>query len=217
MLFLIPALAAVAHGQEEKFEKYNFAITPPEGWESKAGQVTQPGLVAMYMKPGGGVLLFIGVDESSYKEPIVLNDEFVDGFNKGFDESNGGKFLSGKYVEVLGIKSYERQGVIAKNGASLSTFTRVIPVGAKAYALAAMSKEGDAGGLPEVQKCIASFRFLTPPAIPPPAVERPAAYTNEVATGKFPAFAAPAGVVVLLGLVILLISLRNSRRAPPGE
>jgi hypothetical protein len=166
-LLLLFALAVGAQGQEQKFEKDNFAITPPDGWVSNPDQAARSGMLATFTKPGGAELMLVGMYDASGVS-IVLNEQFLKDYNAAFDKSNGGKFLSGDYVEVLGINSYERKGEITRNGATLSTYALLIPVGTKAYVVLVINKEGDAKP-PEVQKCIASFRFLTPSASPTPS------------------------------------------------
>ena len=121
---LLLALICSAGAQEQKFDKYNFAITPPAGWT----QATAPAgseVVAMFVNPGHTATLVIGTADSStvgtIKGPAEMNDDFVREFNKGVDEGSGGKFISGKFVEVRGIKSYERLGELTRKGKTLST------------------------------------------------------------------------------------------------
>jgi hypothetical protein len=96
----------------------------------------------------------------------VLNDRFITGFEQGVENSGGGKRVWGKFIEVLGLNSYERLGNVVPNGKPATLLMRIIPVTGRIYALQGFKFGGDAGDDQEIRQCLATFRFIKPPVVP---------------------------------------------------
>ena len=111
--------------------------------------------------------LLVAVNDDS-GSTIVMNEEFLDGYNKGVSETSGDKFLSGGFVEIQGIKSYERKGEIVRNGVILSTYALMVPVGAAGQ----FSGGGEQGGrrepTPRDPKMLREFPLPHAPRDPAP-------------------------------------------------
>ena len=168
-LAAILALPSAASAQEVTFQQYNFAFTPPAGWQRLPNLPSQPQLVALYANPAKTAQLMVIVNDEG-TSPIVMNDSFVNDFTKGVEDGGGGKVLSGSFVQAAGVKSYQMVGAMSPPGgkAHITTFGVAIPAGKTLYGLQAMRTDGAASDLPELRKSIDSFRFLTAPP-PQPA------------------------------------------------
>ena|ERR1700677_2132853 len=211
-LTILLALIGGAKAQEQIFEKYNFAITPPEGWTLKEDPQLKPGLLATFDKPDKTASFSITVDTNGFA-PAVLDDAFIREFNLEAGETGSGKFLSGTFVNAHGVKCYERKGAGAKTDAPTSTFMQVVSANGILYSLLATRVDGDAGDLPEVRKSIASFRFLKQPITPPPVEKKSAAYNAQYFLGQNAAIIAPVSLVSLVLIVIMVTAfVKNSAR-----
>jgi hypothetical protein len=110
--------------------------------------------------------------DDKHKASGTVDDQFVKGFEQGLESSGVGKRDSGKFIEIAGIKAYERTGHTLVKGKNASTVMQVVPADGKLYSLQAMRLDGDASDDPEIRGVFASFRFLKPPAPPPSAAYR---------------------------------------------
>ena len=111
---------------EREFAAHNCAVTPPEGWELITDLRSQPGLLAAFRKVDKTALFLLNVDEHN-KPSGPIDDRFVSEFEHGVEGSGGRKRLSGSFIEVAGIRAYERIGRVLINGKDVSSIMRVIP------------------------------------------------------------------------------------------
>jgi hypothetical protein len=147
-----------AWSMEQQFAEDNFAITLPDTWHELTNIAPQPTLLAAYSDATGNRRVVLEIIEKKPTGP--LDDRFITGFEKGYQESGGGTPLSGKYIEVDGIKSYELLGSTVLRGKQISTVMRLIPGENQYYNIQALRFDGDASEDPEIQQAIGSFRFL---------------------------------------------------------
>jgi len=198
-------------GQEREFAAYNCAITPPDGWQKMTNMPPQPGLLAAFGKADKTALLLIVVDDHN-KTSGQMDDRFVSEFERGVESSGVGKRVSGRFIEVAGIKSYERLGNFLVNGKHASIIMQAVPADGRLYSLQAMRFDGQAGESPEIRRALASFRFIRAPAVPNPTYSSDsAAYRTGYLMGRV------AGVaVVIAGAITVVIALirRRGKRTP---
>jgi hypothetical protein len=171
VLLLATAAATFAEAEKE-FREFNFAITPPVGWSKMPQAISKPGLCAAFGSPDK-TGLFLVLRNDIEPPPGELDDRFVTQFENTTEETGGGKRLSGKFVFVQGIKSYERTGTPVVKGKTMSVLSRTIPVRGHFYDLQGFRWDGrNAAGDKEIRAVMDSFRFLAPP---PLALAEPAA------------------------------------------
>lgn len=198
-LALAIAVQGAAFAQEREFPERNCAITPPEGWGEVKDLPSKSGILALYANPEKTSLLILLLDEkNSFRGE--MDDRFVTGFEKGVESSGGGKKISGKFIEVEGIRSYERLGTLMVDGAEASTLMRAIPADGKFYHVQAIRYDGKAEEDPEIRQGLESFRFLKAPA--PPGLNSPAfdkGYQIGYLIGKM---IVPVALVLFLLMVI---------------
>lgn len=212
-LAILLALIGSAKGQEQTYEKYNFAITPPAGWVTDYEAQLRPGLVATFEKPDKSATFSITADSNGYA-PAVLDDSFIREYNLEAEDAGRGKLLSGTFVNAHGLKCYERKGTITKGGDNISTFLQVMPANGTVYSLMAARKDGDAGELPEIRQAIASFHFLKQPATPRPVEKKSAAFKAGYFIGQNAAIVAPVSLVLIVVMLIVIVKIARggSRR-----
>jgi hypothetical protein len=199
--------------KEAEFVGYNCAITPPDRWELLTNLPPQPGLIVAFRNSAQTSLLLVLVDERN-KPDGPIDQRFVINFEKGVEQSGVGKRVSGRFIQVAGVKGYERVGTAVVNGRKASTITDVVAADDRFYSIQAMRFDGEAGDDPEIRKALASFRFLTPPSLPM-SRSNSAAYRFGYFVG------AATGVVLIIAvvLVVVVVIIRAtkrpvSRRAP---
>ena len=212
---VIFALAQNSFGQEREYPNYNFAITPPGGWDVISNLPPQKGLLTIFGNAERTrLIVLVALNAKSTDGP--LDDHYVANFEKGLQDSGGGKLISGKFIEVQGFRSYERVGSLVQGQKHFSTLTRLIPVREQVYSLEVMRTDGDATAAPEIQQSLASFRFLTPPKPPMSGAEAAGYRTGYVAGRLFRRLSIPiaVGILLILGVVKLISSIRdkNERR-----
>jgi hypothetical protein len=145
---------------EQQFSDQNCAFTVPDAWQVMTNVPPQVGLIAVYSDVTGKRRVALQIINKKPSGP--LDDRFIAGFEQGIRESGGGNPLSAKFIEVGGIKSYERQGTLVLRGRTISTMTLLVPGENQYYNLQALRFDGDASEDPEIQQIIGSFRFLHP-------------------------------------------------------
>ncbi len=178
------------------FSTKNFAITPPLGWEKVNDLPKEPAITAFYRNPDKTAMLLITIQEGGTM-PRPMSDQVVEDFERGFENSGGGKRLSGHFIDVSGIRAYERIGRLQKDGRDISSVVWLIPDDGVTYQLQAISLDGEANTNPELRKALESFRYLNVPA---------ETYSETAALEKNPAYRM-GGVMAkgLIGIVVLLI------------
>jgi hypothetical protein len=160
-VFVILAIAGDLFGQERDFPQYNFAIGLSDGWQLMTNLPSRPGVIATFIdaaKIRQVVLLVYDHNASG-----SLDDRFISEFERGMENSGAGKRVSGRFIEVRGIKSYERLGNVVADGKRATLLTQVIPVKGRLYLLQGLKIEGDASDDPAIRNCLATFRFISPP------------------------------------------------------
>lgn len=214
-LLVIFALAQNSFGQEREYPDHNFAITPPAGWDVISNLPPQKGLLDIFGNPERTrLIVLVATDAKSTDGP--MDDHYVANFEKGLQESGGGKLISGKFSEVQGFRSYERVGTLDQGQKHFSTLMRLLPVRGQAYSLEVMRTDGDATAAPEILRCLDSFRFLTPPKPPMTGAESAGYRTGYLAGRLIRSLTIPVavGILLIFGVVKLVSSIRdkNERR-----
>jgi hypothetical protein len=169
-LFLFSAFSVIA--QERTFPQYNCAVTPPTGWHELELPPQQAFCAAF--ENASNTQLFMLIIDDKHKVAGEVDDRFISNFEKGVESSGAGKRLSGKFVDIAGLKGYERLGQATIKGREASTIMRVVPADERFYSLQAMRFDGDVSDAPEIQEALATFRFITPPSPPPSRADRTA-------------------------------------------
>jgi hypothetical protein len=196
--------------QEREFPQYNCAITPPPGWHERTNVSSQDAVRVLFMNPTRTRMLFLVIDDK-HGPPGPMDDRYVAEFERGYERSSAGKRLSGKFIEVAGLKSYERLGTQVIKGKNASTIMRLIPIQGKSYNIEAMRFDGAAGNDPEIRAALDSFRFITPPSPPTRS-----AYETGYLIGRLTPIVMVV-VAAIWGVLAIISRWRNSTRqkAPP--
>ena len=178
------------------FSTRNFAITPPLGWEKVNDLPKEPAITALYRNPYKTAMLLITLQEGGTM-PRPMTDQAVEEFERGIENSGGGKRLSGRFIDVNGIRAYERIGRLQQDGKDISSVIRLIPGDGVTYQLQAICLDGDADKHPELRKALESFRYLNVPT---------ETYSETAALEKSAGYRM-GGIVAkgLIGIVVLLI------------
>src|SRR5215469_631281 len=99
---------------EQDFTPENCAITFPEGWHVMSELPSRPGVLAAYTDSTRNRVLLLVADNEMPSGPV--DDRFIASFDREAEKVDGDKHLSGKYIDVGGIQSYERLGAIDSPG-----------------------------------------------------------------------------------------------------
>ena len=192
-------------GQERQFSAQNFAITPPTGWMAVSNRVNQRGLAATFANRQRTRIVFVVIDN---REIVLheMNDRFIANWERDAERAGKEKPLSGKIIEVAGLKSYERLGYDSLGGRRHSSLMRAIPTKDGLYVVNGMRFDGDASEATDIVDCIGSFRFLTPPDLPRPAI-RSASYRISRLIGALTGVA--LFVLLVIGVVKAVSSGKN--------
>jgi hypothetical protein len=140
----------------------------------------QPGFCAAVGNTARTRLVMLVIDDRD-KHPATMNERFVAEFERGVEATGVGKRVSGRFIEIAGIKSYERLGRMRVNGKEGTSITRVVLADGALYSVQAMRFDGDASDDPEIREALASFRFIRAPS--PPVRPVSAAYRIGYLTG----------------------------------
>lgn len=216
-LALVVGAAQSPPAQEQVFGKYNCAITPPDDWQAVVDLPPQAGLFGGFANSDRTRLLTLKLIQDQKKRSGPMDDRFVSEFEEGYEASGGGKPVSRRFIEVSGIKGYERVGDSVINGQRVSIVTRVVPSKRSFYIIQAMRFDGDATEEPALGKALASFRFLKAPVPVAESDSGSAAYRIGVLTGRV------IGFLLVVGILIAIIAnvfrkrkgVRRSKLPPP--
>jgi hypothetical protein len=196
-----------AFGQEREFANYNCAVTIPDGWQKMTNLPPQPGLIGAFARPDKTRLVMLVVDTQSHLSG-PLDDRSVSEFERGLERSGGGNRVSGKFIEIGGIKAYERLGQAAVKGKTVSILLQVLVADGKVYSLQGMRFDGDVDRDPEIRGIFTSFRFITPPAAPTASSSATStAYRAGYLVGRIGALA-----LVFIGGVAIIGNMFGRRR-----
>lgn len=222
MLMVIFAANCKSLGQELQFSNYNCAITPPDGWLNISNLSAFPksqNVIAVLRNQEKNCIITITCDTNRPDRP--LDDRMVAEFELGVERGGGGKRVSGKFIEVAGMRGYERIGAVQLKGKQVSTLTRFVPVKTGFYGIGAIVVGGDVYDAPEIWKCMDTFRFLTPPEAPlASSTPKSAAYQTGYFFGQMMVFVVLLfGVITFFGIILGNVTRQkskgNSVRPPP--
>lgn len=205
------AVAGGALAKDLQFADENCAITLPDTWLELTNLPRRQGQLAVYSDAARKRFVLLCV--STEKPSGPMDDRVVADFELGIRKSGGGERISGQYVEVAGIKSYERSGALDSHGKHLSTINLFVPGEDKYYSIQGMRSDGDASDDPEIQQIIGSFRFLhpfVPSYVPNP--DSPEAKFAQTTTKLILTIAAVAFVVYC---IVSSLRRRPASRPPP--
>ena len=199
-------------GQEKVFADHNCAITPPTGWQWLTNLPPQEAFYAAFGNTARTRIITLVIDDRHKSGP--MSEGFVAEFDKGVERSGGGKRVSGKFIEVAGLKSYERHGPVRVKGKEGSTIIRVVPTAGAIYTVEAMSFDEEVSEDAEIREALGSFRFIRPPS--PPARSASAAYQFGYMMGKLvPAVLLGVAIIVIIGILIFQRVIKRRQRPPP--
>lgn len=202
------AAAGGALAAEQQFADDNCAITFPDTWHDVTSKLPLSGLLVAFSDADGKEIVYLQRIPGKPSGP--LNDRYIAEMEKGIEETGGGEKLSGKYIEVAGMKSYERLGTVAARGKNVSTMSWFVPGEDNYYNIQALRFDGDASQDAEIHQVFNSFRFLHP--FTPSFTVNPDSEAFHIGE-LVGALGVVVAVVVLLGFSVGL-SLR--RRPPPS-
>ncbi len=154
------AAVGVALPEERQFADDNCSVTFPDTWHEITKKLSVPGLLVAFSDATGKKIVYLQRIPGKPSGP--LNDRYIAEMEKGIEETGGGEKLSGKYIEVAGIKSYERLGIVPVRGRNVSTMSWFVPGENNYYNIQALRFEGDASQDTEIRQVFDSFRFLHP-------------------------------------------------------
>ncbi|MEP6669540.1 MAG: hypothetical protein ABJF10_10330 [Chthoniobacter sp.] len=222
-VFLLAITTAALAGEEKQYPEYNIAVTPPEGWQDITSAAPQKGLIVAFGSADRSRAAFVLYDDK-LTNPGELDDRFVMEFENAAETSGLGKRISGRFVMVQGIKSYERTGSPLVRGKIFSMISRTVPTRGRFFGLQGFHfTGGDAGEDPEIRQFMESFRFLTPPpsmvAPDPETARKDAEIKQAVKRGQDFGRAMGALFVPLLviGAIvgIIWVLMRRGKSRPP--
>jgi hypothetical protein len=188
-------------GQEVEYTNYNFAITPPAGWNAVTEMLGQHGIVAAFRDLDRRRVLFVMVDDK-HKPTGPVNEIFALAYDQGLKHSSGGEKLSGRFIQVGGIKAYERVGTAVMRGKPVSNLTLVVPADGQYYNVQVMRFDGDVMQDADATNAVASFRFLHPPTPPPQFGGSGAFHAGYIAGMLGMLIFVIAGGIVSVGIII---------------
>jgi hypothetical protein len=200
------AITLQSQASEQVFTDLNFAITPPNNWKALTNTTQRPGtFVVAYGAPERGRVLLVTVD-SSRKPTGPMDEKFIEDFDQGTEKGGGGKRVSGKFIEMDGVKAFERTSNPLVLGRQTSTMTHAVLTSERFYNVQGVTLKNVADDA-DIQKALASFRFLTPAHEPRLSAET-AAYRIGYIMGKYGAM-----VVIVAGVVFTVV--KNRKIKPP--
>jgi hypothetical protein len=162
-----------------------------------------PGVVAAYTDTTRNRVVLLVIDHKTPSGP--LDDSFIAGFDRGIKKLAGDNRFGGGYIEVGGIKSYERFGGIESRVGHISTINLLVPGKDRYYDLQGLRYDGAANDDPEIQQIIGSFRFIHP--FVPFYASNPIAYRFGQLMGYV--------IVMLVVVAVIVFAGRSKRRQPP--
>lgn len=206
---LMPLFAAAGLlAQEQQFADFNCALTPPDTWQVTTNLPPKRGVLAQYRNAAKTRLIVLMIEDR--KLPGPMDEATVLGFEGGFRLSGGGERTSWKFIDVAGIKSYERKGSMLTHGKRASTLGRLVPAEGRFYWLEAFRFDGEADEAPEIQRALDGFRFLRPP-VQVYAPSGSAAFQFGQKMGYLTAMLATVFAVVAVTVAVIMGVWRSNR------
>jgi hypothetical protein len=210
LLTLFLAITLQLRATEQVFTDLNFAITLPDTWSAITNVTIEPGkFLVIYRAPKNHTLFFVQVD-SSRTPTGPMNEKFIEDFDRGLEKNNAGKRISGKFIQMDGVKAYERISNPLIQTQQVSCILHAVLTSERFYDIQGVTLKNAADD-PDIQKALASFRFLTPAHEP---IESPesAAYRAGYIVGRYGTLC-----VLIAGtlFVIIFMILKSHRSKPP--
>ena len=192
---------------EKQFVDDNFAITIPDGWHVVTNLPPTPGMVAAYgdVTRKRMALLLIGNERPSGP----MSERLAAEIDQGFQRKGRDIRISGKFIDVGGIKSYERLGSLDSHGKHITTANLFVPGENRYYDVQALRTDGDVSEDPEIQQIIGSFRFLHP-FVPSYGQDSVAYRAGEIA-------GASIVIIFVVGVVVYAVRSHQTPRLPPSH
>ena len=206
-------LAAGARGatnEEQALTTENCALTAPAGWSARDLKRV-PGVVAAFGDAAGQRTLLVLV-QGRGQPGEAASDTFVTGFDIGMEKSGGGQKTSGKFVQLAGLRAYERHGTATLQGQRVTTLVLAVPTGDGTYLLEALMTNGEASDDPQIRQAVDSFHFLRPPGLPHGS-PGDVAFQTGFRVGELLGWMILGGLV---GLVVWALTRFFARRGPPA-
>jgi hypothetical protein len=148
--------------------------------------------------------------------PPAIDDKFVVGFDGGIEKSTGDKRIWGMFIPLAGLQAYERFGSFTVKGKTVSTLSEAVIASGTFYQVEALRFDGAADQDPDIQKCLVSFHFLSPPPMPSPvAATDTAAFQLGQTIGRWMVFGMMGFGGVVAVVIIILDRARRGRLPPP--
>jgi len=166
-LALIIAGYGSAAAREIVYTNLNCAITYPNGWPHFP--VPQSNYIAMVKDIDQRKSVMVQVRAADPNLWPVMNEQFKTEGREAFRKE--GVLTKESAVTMDGVPGWEIAGRVEVAGQEVTTVSRIVIADGKAYKINVMYMEGDAATETNLQACLNSFRFLTPPP-PPRTVER---------------------------------------------
>lgn len=209
LLIVLPFLAFGApdhaSAQEKEFPAYNCAITPPAGWNTMEDFKAPQGFATAFANADRTGILILLVDDPR-KSAGSMDERFVSEFERGIVDSGGGDRVSGGFIEIAGVKGYERFGRIVTNGKTVSSLTRAVIADRRVFSVSGILVDGDVSKDPALQSAVASFRFLHPPDTSVSAEPEPtASYRAGVLVGRI------LVIALIVAIVYKLVTFRRKK------
>ena len=179
-----------------EFPDQDFAITLPSGWQKLTDIPPQ-----FQNRLQGGA--YGNANKTKYLVLVIADDHRFDG---RLDEKATMEIeeiiasasiqttrIGGQFIEVAGVRGYERRASLTADGVTLSEVGQIILAHGKIYIVQVACENGNADTDPELRECLSSFRFLSDdvPTKPRPLKNRPGIKT--------------AGLVLLVAIVLLAV------------
>ncbi len=188
----------LAAGQERQLNEANCAVTLPADWEDLTPTKEKP----------GDVLAVFGTHDQQRSLMVLLDHRGTSSFpadqwfaaeiDARCECTSAGRKIAGRFIEIAGLRGYERRGALLVHFKHVSTLVWAIPTGEGTYLLQGTVVDGKADQASDVQQTMASFRFLHPP----PAVNK-----SRTATQSLRLYFAYFGLPALLLCVLLAVVL----------
>jgi hypothetical protein len=214
LMVLLMGVVAGA-GQEQTFNDYNCAITQPTGWILSTNPTPPAGTFVVNISDPGRTRGLVLVIQNEPKPTQPLDSFFVASYERGLQARGGEKPISTRFMEIGGVKAYERVANAVIKGRDATTVWHLIVTDTCVYTVESIRFDGPVLEDSEIQEALASFRFITPPKAPVLSPER-AGYEIGYMIGRYGPLVV-LGIAVIAGCVfaIIKVSKRNGSTAPP--
>ena len=210
--FLVDPITSGA--QEQLFGNYNCAITPPPGWRPTTNATLESGTFTVTFTAPSRTRFLLLIVESDRKPSEPLDDFYVASYERSVQLRGGGKPLSSRFMEIDGVKAYERIANPVIKGKNVSTIRHLILTDMGVYTVEGMRFSGPVAEAPELGEAVNSFHFISRPQAPVLSPQR-AAFRIGYRIGRYGPFAVLGIGAIVLGVFLLIKGRRRSSVPPP--